>query len=111
MILVHDVFVVKQFFSGQVVQDICGPSMTDFHHVKVDLFGTRVEYLKTSSSFDERVRTRPDTFIRQIYYSAFSKDSNEDAVVLLGRINYSGTSQEIPASFYNLFGNFVLTKL
>ena len=111
MILVHDDFVVKQHFSGKVILDISGPHGSDYRHVKADIFGTKVDYLETSSFFNENLDQRPNTFIRQIHYSAFSKDNTDGTIVMLGRINYSGLDQDFPAYFYNLYGNFILTKL
>jgi len=111
MILVHDDFIVKQFFSGKIALDISGASNSNYRHIKVDLFGTEVEYLKTTSVFNERMKKRPDTFIRQISYSSFSQDSTDGGIVMLGRVNYSGLDREFPSYYYNLYGNFVLTKL
>ncbi|MCK5708582.1 MAG: hypothetical protein KAI43_13115 [Candidatus Aureabacteria bacterium] len=111
MILVHDDFIVKQNFSGKVVLDIRGSGSSEYRHVRVDMFGTDVEYLKTSLVFDERMEERPQTFIRQIHYSSFSQDNEEGGVVLLGRVNYSGLNRDFPAYYYNIYGNFILTKL
>jgi len=111
MILVHDDFIVKQHFEGSVVLDIKGSCSSDYRHVRVDMFGTDVEYLKTTTVFEERMKEKPQTFIRQIHYSSFSQDSKEGGVVLLGRVNYSGLNRAFPSYYYNIYGNFILTKL
>jgi hypothetical protein len=111
LVLVHDDFVVKQYFSGSVVLDMGSPVGSGYRHVKVQMLGTKVEYIKTSAVFDERMKNKIDTFIRYINYLSFSQDDKLGGVVLLGKVNYSGLDHEFPSQYYNLFGNLILAKI